>query len=107
MTGAADAYCIVVGPHFSKADKLVYALCCPHGSVSTIDVEQTFPPEHGLQLFATLARELPACSVAEIAAIEMRLLLGWTLGLRLGCTCPDRPFRVEVSDAGCRFEDAG
>lgn len=99
-----EPYCVLIGPHDRADGKIVYALACPHMTVSTIDVEQRFSPDYAGALSVLLAAKY-RLSGEEVAHASMRMLLGFVLEERSGCPCPARPFGVELSEAGTRIVD--
>jgi len=93
-------YATLVGPHEQDGHD-VWALCCPHTSVSTDLVETLFSPQDALGLFVLIARTYPyALSADEIATIVLRELLGAVLQLNCSGGCGLRPYALLTSPDG-------
>jgi hypothetical protein len=93
-------YATLVGPH-ERDGHDVWALCCPHTSVSTELVETLFPPQVALGMFVLIAKTYPyAFSADEIATIVLRELLGAVLQLNCSGGCGQRPYALLTSQDG-------
>jgi hypothetical protein len=93
-------YATLVGPH-ERDGRDVWALCCPHTSVSTDLAETLFSPEDALAMFALIAMTYPHEFTAnEIATIVLREFLGAVLQLNCGGGCGRRPYALLRSEDG-------
>jgi hypothetical protein len=100
-------YCVLIGPHDRADGKIVYAIACPHLTVSTIDVEHRFSPDFGLALLYLLKIRCPWLTPEERSLLGLRMILGFVLAERSGCSCYQRPFGVASSDSDVRVLDLG
>ena len=82
-----EEYATLVGPH-ERDGRQVWALCCPHTSVSTDLMETLFSPNDAIGLFVL------------IATIVLRELLGAVLQLNCSGGCGRRPYALLTSQDG-------
>jgi hypothetical protein len=95
-----EEYATLVGPH-ERDGRQVWALCCPHTSVSTDLMETLFSPNDAIGLFVLIATTYPhAFSADEIATIVLRELLGAVLQLNCSGGCGRRPYALLTSQDG-------
>jgi hypothetical protein len=102
----SEAYATLVGPHVRDGHE-VWALCCPHVTVSTDDVETLFAPEHAIGLLVLTANAYPRMFTArELEQIVLRELLGAVLQLNCPEGCGRRPYAVaRYPDGSVRIVD--
>lgn len=99
-----EEYATVVGPH-ERDGRQVWALCCPHTSVNTDDVEARFTPDAARGLFELVRRLRPEFNAEDASWIVLREFLGACLLDRCPGTCATRPYALLHRPDGCRVLD--